>query len=195
MNDRILVQQHNPRTGKTEYMVKYLDEPPRTRRARGRRADRKTTGNSPQSKSRPDPSSAAMVALSAEMQSMSIPEVERRRRRALSGLRSARGADRRRLSNELLLADARLGKEGEPAFEDRLELAREALGREPSSEDRYIKQQAAEVRASIEGASPDPGFDSRVAAARAALSPGPDSGVAARARAVRESMKRARRSY
>jgi hypothetical protein len=139
--------------------------------------------------------SAPPVALTSQIERLTPTQLERTRRRALHELRTAGGADRARWSQTLLLADARLGNEGEPNFEDRLELAREALGRAPSSEDRYVKQQAQEVRAAMQGSSPDPAFDQRVEDARAALSPGPDRCVAQRAAAVRESMQRARRSY
>ena len=68
-------------------------------------------------------------------------------------------------------SDSYLGNEGEPSFEDRLQLAREAIGRAPSNEDQRVKQQAAAVRASMEGSPTQPD-------------------VAARAQAVRLSMER-----
>ena len=92
------------------------------------------------------------------------------RRRALHQFRTARGKERQRWAQTLLLADSHLGNEGERSFEDRLALAREAIGRAPSGEHERVKQEAAAVRLSMQSGPTHPD-------------------VAARARAVRLSME------
>jgi hypothetical protein len=114
------------------------------------------------------------VTLSA-IERLTPAQAESMRRRALHQLRTAKGKERQRWAQTLLLADAQLGNEAEPSFEDRLQLAREAIGRAPSREHEQIQQQAAAVRASMTGG-PTP----------------PD--VAARAQAVRLSMERRERN-
>jgi hypothetical protein len=109
------------------------------------------------------------VALS-DVGRLTPAQAETMRRRALHRLRTARGQERRRWAQTLLLADSQLGHKGDPDFEDRLQLAREAIGRVPSNEDERVKQEVAEIRAAMQG-SPTP----------------PD--VAARAHAVRLSME------
>jgi hypothetical protein len=51
-------------------------------------------------------------------------QAERLRKQALRQLRTARGQERQRWAEALLLSDSHLGREGEPAFEDRLALAK-----------------------------------------------------------------------
>jgi hypothetical protein len=158
----VSVEQHRHRSGRVEFMARHEDT---------------------------DPLEPDMVTLSANIERMDPEELEETRERALR--EPPRGEDFRRKhwAALLTLSDQQLG---ERDFETRLERSKRAIGRSPSREDRQAAQKAAEVRAAMEGWSPDPAFDSRVAAARAALSPGPDVHVAARARATRASIEKAR---
>jgi hypothetical protein len=109
------------------------------------------------------------VTLPSAMENLSPTQAERMRRRALSALRTAKGKERQRWSQALLLADSRLGHEAEPSFEDRLQLAREAIGRAPSREDEQIQQQAAAVRLSMQGGPTQPDVAARARAVRARM--------------------------
>ena len=97
-------------------------------------------------------------------------QAQRMRKQALHRLRTARGEERRRWGQALLLADQHLGNEGErDDFEERLESARRAIGRAPSNEGERIQQEAEAVRLSMQSGPTQPDVAARARAVRVAM--------------------------